>query len=198
MITRGKRNKMHSRRNLRPITAFALSIVAVFSGAFGSSVVAQAPAKVGASFKVPDGYMQAPLSNFRGMMMLDPKKPAGMIVIYPNDNETTEALTRRLLDFIGPMFRQEKGTANASISWSTKPLPSHPGDGQGRATMNTYSESGQEVQVAIYERTETSGSFLYGYFAMRHKDGKGDDGKFLDDQGNGVKGFDKLWKSFSK
>jgi hypothetical protein len=33
---------------------------------------------------------------------------------------------------------------------------------------------------------------------MRHKPGKGDDGKFLDEQGQGVKAFDKLWKSFRR
>ena len=189
---------MLSSRNLLPLMALALLIVVVLGGAVDSLVLAQDPAKVGASLKVPNGYMRAPLDDFKGLMMLDPKRAAGMVVTYANDNETTEALTKRLLDYIGPMFIHEKGTAKANIAWTTKPLLPHPGDGQGKATMNTYSDPDREVQVAIYERTGASGSFIYGYFAMHHTQVKPDDGKFLDDQGNGVKDFDKLWKSFEK
>jgi hypothetical protein len=53
-----------------------------------------------------------------------------------------------------------------------------------------------EVQIATYERTENSNLLVYGYFAMRHKVGQADDGRFLDEQGKGVEDFDKLWKSF--
>ena len=178
--------------------AVALMIVALSSDFDSSRVAGQDPPGGGVVFKVPDGYMKAPLSNFRGFMILDPKKPAGMVVTYPNDNETTEALGKRMLEFIGPMFIHEKGTPQPSFTWNTKPLSSHPGDGEGKATINTYSGATQDLQVAIYERTGGPRPFLYAYFAMRHKEGKGDDGKFLDDQGNGVKAFDKLWKSFSK
>ena len=185
-------------RGFRRSVAITLVISAAFSIFVDSAIAAQDPAKGVAAFKFPDGYMRAPLTDFTGVMMLDPKRPAGMIVIYHNDRETTEALSKRLLDFILPMFFHEKGTMEPGITWNTKPLVSHPGDGDGKATINTYSAADQEVQVAIYERTGGVRPFLYGYFGMRHKVGKGDDARFVDDQGNGVKAFDKLWKSLPK
>lgn len=190
---------MLSIRDSRYLAATALVVVAVCSGFAVHKVEAQDPAKGGAVFKVPDGYMRAPLTDYSGLMMLDPKKPAGMFVTYPKDNETTEALRQRLLKTIGPMFiHDEKGGAEPTISWNTQPLASHEGDGDGKAVANTYSNETQELQVAIYERTAGPRPFLYGYFAMRHKAGKSDDGKFLDENGQGVKAFDKLWKSLPK
>ena len=140
------------------------------------------------------------MTDFRGMFLLDPKKAAGMLVTYANDNETTEALRQRILTTIAGMFvHDSKGKSDTTtVTWTAQSLPSHPGDGGGTAATNTYIGGEQEVQVVIYERTGGPRPFLYGYFAMRHKAGKGDDGKFLDDQGNGVKAFDKLWKSFPK
>jgi hypothetical protein len=151
------------------------------------------------SFKVPDGYMQAQMSDFRGIMLLDPKRPAGMFVTFGNDNETSEALSQRILVFVAPMFiHDESAKAERGIAWVTRTLPPHPDDGAGKAAVNYYSSVSNDMQVAIYQRTHGSRAFLYGYFAMRHKPGQGDDGKFLDEQGKGVKAFDKLWKSFSK
>jgi hypothetical protein len=153
---------------------------------------------VPASFKVPDGYMQVPMDEFRGVMMLAPKKAVGMFVTYPGDNETTAALRDRVLAFVAPMFiHEEEGKVAPPIRWETKPLASHPGDGDGKAVAHMYVGPAEEMQVAIFERTTGPRPLLYGYFAMLHKSGKGDDGKFLDEQGQGVKAFDKLWKSFT-
>jgi hypothetical protein len=164
----------------------------------GRSVDAQDAAKGGAVFKIPDGYMRVPFTDFRGVMMLDPKRPAGMFVTYPNDNESTDALRKRLLTFVGPMFLHDKGKPETEISWTTRSIMSHSGDGDGKATINAHGSSSEEVQVVIYERTTGPRPFLYGYFGMRHNPGKGDDAKFVDDQGQGVKAFDKLWQSFPK
>jgi hypothetical protein len=181
------------------LTVLALFGLTVLSFVAMPTRVTAQDKNVGLSFKVPDGYMQAPLSNFRGMLMLDPKKPAGMFVIYPNDNETTDALRQRILAFVGPMFiHDEKGKTETAITWDTRTLPSHEGDGAGKAVANIYNAATAETQVAIYKRAYGGQPALYGYFAMRHKSGKGDDGKFLDEQGQGVKAFDKLWKSFPK
>jgi hypothetical protein len=172
------------------------SLIALSLVALSGRVKAQ-DQKDGVSFKVPDGFMQVPISNFRGMMMLDPKKPAGLFVIYPNDNETMDTLRQRILAFVGPMFiHDEKLKAETAIAWDTKTLPAHEDDGAGKAAANFYGRANDETQVAIYERATGSKPVLYGYFAMRHKPGKDDDGKFLDEQGQGVKAFDKLWKSF--
>ena len=158
----------------------------------------QAQSKGAAIFKVPDGYMQAPMGDLRGMFALDPKKPAGMFVSYPNDNENTFALRQRILRLVLPMFiHAEKGSETAT-TWETTPLPSHPNDGDGKAEANIYRGAKEEVQVVIYECSTSPAPFLYGYFAMRHTSPKGDDGKFLDESGKGVKSFDKLWQSFPK
>jgi predicted aspartyl protease len=159
---------------------------------------AQDSSKGAAVFKIPDGYMKAPLTVFRGMMMLDPKKAAGMFVTYPNDDEPTEALRARLLPFLGKMFIHDKGKSEMILTWTTQPLTSHPNDGAGVATANVYTGASQDIQIVIYERTTGVRPFLYGYFAMRHHSGKEDDGEFLDDKGQGVKAFEKLWKSFPK
>jgi hypothetical protein len=95
-------------------------------------------------------------------------------------------------------LHDEKDKTPAVLTWNTTALPSHEDDGEGKALASVYSGVTQELQIAIYERTTGPRPFLYGYFAMRHKAHKGDDGKFLDEQGQGVKAFDKLWQSFSK
>ncbi len=175
-----------------------LAIMLVISGllvAIAASTASQDSTKGAAVFKVPDGYMTIPSTAFRGTIMLDPKKPAGMFVTYPNDNESTEALTKRLLDFIGPMFIHEKGKDKLNLTWETTSLLSHKGDGDGKAKVNVIKGPKQEVQVAIYERATGVRPFLYGYFAMRHIPEKNEDPKFLDQKGEGVKAFEKLWKS---
>jgi hypothetical protein len=198
------KNIMKPKRHLTFLTTTYLTIAWLALGCLGGSNPASAQdkkdaAKGGAIFKVPDGYMQMPFSDFRGMLMLDPKKPAGMFVTHPNDNETTESLRLRLLKTIGPMFiHSEKGKPETPITWTILSLPSHPGDGDGKAVVNTYSDETQELQVAIYERIAGQSPFVYGYFAMRLKKAKGDDGKFLDEHGEGIKAFDKLWNSFPK
>ena len=182
-------------RGLSHFAAITLMISALLA-AIAASTAAQDSTKGAAIFTVPDGYMRVPTTEFRGMIMLDPKKPAGLFVTYPNDNESTEALTKRLLDFIGPMFIHEKGKAKSDVTWDTTPLLSHKADGEGKAKVNVFRGANQEVQVQIYERTTGVRPFLYGYFAMRHIPAKGDDPKFLDEKGQGVKAFEKLWKSF--
>ena len=149
-------------------------------------------------FKILDGYVRLQMASFRGVVMVNPERPAGMFVTYPNDNELSESLRQRILAFVAPMFiHYEEGKPTPSITWVTSVLPSHLGDTNGQAYMNVYSGSGYEMQVSIYEHAGPH-PFLYGYFAMRHHPGKSDDGKFLDGQGQGVKAFEKLWKSFPK
>jgi hypothetical protein len=184
----------------RHLAVFVLSIGLIALSFVASPALVTAQDKIEeVTFKVPEGYMKVPITDFRGVLMLNPEKPAGMFVIYPNDNETSEALRQRILAFIGPMFMHpEKGKSETTITWDTRALPSHEGDGTGKAAANISSGPTQETQIAIYERTTGRIPLLYGYFAMRHKSGKGEDGKFLDEQGQGVKAFDKLWKSFPK
>jgi hypothetical protein len=178
---------------------FALALVFMFSASL-QALKAQAdktatkPEKSvegAAVFKTPKGYMRAPLSGFRGVLLIDPKKPGGMFVSYPDDNETTSSLRERIRTKVTGMFVH--GDKNSELAWVSKPLPPHKGD--GKASMETSTAGDMELQFVTYERTTGVRPFLYGYFAMRHKSGKGDNARFIDEQGKGVKAFDELWQS---
>jgi hypothetical protein len=149
----------------------------------------------GVVFKQPKNYMPANLPEFRGLFMLNPKKPAGVFVSYPNDGENTESLRQRIRAAIIPMFIHDE--QKQPVTWDFKPVPAHPGDGVETGTIATYAGATQEVQVVTYERVGGVRPFVYGYFAMRRK-GKNSGGKFLDEAGKGVKEFDELWQSFDK
>jgi hypothetical protein len=151
--------------------------------------------KGAAIFKIPKGYMAMDKSEIGPMLMLNPKKPAAMFVTYPKKEETTEALRLRLRALAASMFLHDKAT---DIEWAIKKIQSHPGDGDGTADIATATQGDMQVQVVIYERTTGVRPFVYGYFAMRHAGGKGDDARFIDENGKGVKEFEELWKSFPK
>jgi hypothetical protein len=145
-----------------------------------------------AVFEIPKGYMKAKFAELRGVLIIDPKKPGGMFVSYPDDNETIASLRQRIRTKVTGMFVH--GDKNPELAWDARPLPSHKGDGDGKASLETATAGDMELQFVTYERT-TGAPFLYGYFAMRHKSGKGDNGRFIDEQGKGVKAFDELWQS---
>lgn len=151
-------------------------------------------AQSGADYKVPDGYLKAPFAG-TGVVMLDPKKPAGMFVVYL-DGQTPDKLRTTLLETLAKMFiHQEK---NLELKWILRELPLDPTDGKGVAQMHYAAVGDKHIQVAVYERSVGPRPFLYGYFAMRQPMDKGESAKFLDDEGRGIKDFDKLRKSFSK
>ncbi|HKP45612.1 MAG TPA: hypothetical protein VJT50_03370 [Pyrinomonadaceae bacterium] len=182
-------------RRINIFTALIIAAIALTAATPRTLAQTEQPAVV---FKAPSGYMQVPMSDFRGALFLEPKKPAGMFVIYPNANETTEALRKRVLAFIAPMFLHDDKMKPDDIVWDTKSLPVHAGETEGNANVNIASVANYELQVATYERSAGGTPFLYGYFGMRHKPGKGDDAKFLDEHGEGVKAFEKFWQSFPK
>jgi hypothetical protein len=160
--------------------------------ATSGEVQAGKTAQDGAIFKIPKGYMPAKFDTFKGVLMINPKKAAGMFVVYPNEGETIASVRQRALAVIASMFFHDKDVA--APMWQLNPLPSHTGDNNGELASASAGE--MEVRMASYERKENSYLLVYAYFAMRHKSGKSDDGKFLDDQGKGVKEFDQLWQSF--
>lgn len=143
----------------------------------------------GVVFKIPDGYMPGPLSDFKGMVMLAQKAPAGMFVSHLSAGDTPDSIRQRLRATIVEMFVHKKEVPETA--WQLKSLPPHEGDSGG--WVATYADDELEVQVATYDRTEGQYQIVYGYFAGRSK--KGAKGQFLDEQGKGVKDFDKLWKS---
>ena len=168
------------------ITALAVSALFVF--------ILCAPAagqeKGAAIFKAPDGWMPADKTEVGPIIFLNPKKPAVMFVTYPKPDETTtEAQRQRLRTLAAGMFFHDD---KAALNWEVKSIPSHPGDGDGKADIATAKQGDMEVQIVTYERTTGVRPFIYGYIAMRDKKGGA---QFVDENGKGVKDFDKLWKS---
>lgn len=167
---------------------------------FAISVQAQKDTQNGVTFKTPDGYMMRGLSpTFKGVLMLNAERPSGIIVTYPNDDESIEKLKERLREYVLPMFaKAEKGDETIkNAAWQTKNIPNHKGDKGDYASMSVYENDKQIVQVALYEREWNGLTIVYGYFAMKNKDdNKNKD--LLDDSGKGVKAFDKFWKTFPK
>jgi len=141
-------------------------------------------------FKTPSGYMPAEFSGHTGKLFLDPAKPAGMFVGYPKDGQDMTAFVVEVKGIVAGMFLHEE----KNPSWTSVSLPPHHGVDAETGNLNTVADDQMEVQLAFYSRPE---GFAYGYFAMRHKKPKGDDARFLDANGGGVKAFDELVKSIN-
>jgi hypothetical protein len=150
-----------------------------------------------AIFKAPDGWMPADKTEIGPIVFLNPKKPSMMFVTYPPQEETTNEQERqRVRKLAAGMFF---GNDNkVELTWEVKRLQPHPGDGDGVADIATAKLGDKEVQVVTYERTTGARPFIYGYAAMRQDGKKDNSAPFIDEQGKGVKEFDKLWQSLPK
>jgi len=153
----------------------------------------------GVTFKIPGKFMPIEWKSFKGLLMLDPKMPAGIFIAYPNENEAIEDLKARAREVVLPMFAHDKKDAkDKDINWQIKDIPAHPGDKSGGAAK-TYLYQGEKqwIQINIYERQSNGLDFIYGYFSMktvgREKDAKK---TWADDKGQGIKAFEDFWKSF--
>jgi hypothetical protein len=151
----------------------------------------------GVTFKIPDGLM--PLewtkNGFKGLLLLDKHDPTGIFISYPEEGETIDALTTRAKSWIVPMFVHDDKKAD-KFQWKSAELPLHKGDKAGK--LHLYESDKQSVQVLIYEREWSGLTFIYGYFAMKSDKTKEKDLKkmWADDKGEGIKVFDKFWKTF--
>jgi len=167
---------------------FALVLCSVTAGTGLSA--AQQTAKTPVIFKTPSGYMPAPLSGHTGQLFLDAKKPGGMFIGYPKDGQDMNSFADEIKEIVSGMFLHDK----KDVSWASAPLPAHKGIESESGTLLTTSDPDMEVQLAFYTRPE---GVAYGYFGMRHTKPKGDDAKFLDANGAGVKAFDEFAKTIS-
>lgn len=169
----------------------------VFSfAAFVQSSPAQSAKGGGIVFKIPDGVfpMDWNKSGFKGILMLRKDSPSGIFIGYPNNGEKIEALKERAVKYITPMFigdeEEKKG-----LTFETKSIPTHKGD----STASYYSYTGEKeiVQILLYERVASGNTLIYGYFANKGKDAKPESVKdiWADDNGQGIKIFEKFWKS---
>ncbi len=143
-------------------------------------------------FKAPGGYMPLDFPNHLGKVMLAQKLPAGMLIVYPNDGESVTDLTTEIKNFVAPMFTHDQ---HAQLEWTTYALPAHSGVSDEGGALYSTSYQDMDVQLALYTRGREGGEIVYGYFAMRHKNGSGENGRFLDNTGQGVEDFDKFWKT---
>lgn len=180
----------------------ALLLLALFSALTSSQIRAQQTfdkkddakesAKKGVVFKTPDKFMRAELSGFKGTMFLNPDKPSGIFITYPNENESIEDLTKRARAWFVTFFVRDK---KKEISWQLRPVKPHSTD--KAANVHLYESPEMNVQVIVYEREVNGLTFIYGYFAMRNSkgDGRYSGADFLNDEGKGVKAFEKFQKS---
>jgi hypothetical protein len=173
-------------------------LAAVF--ALGAARVSAAPTpQSSGSFKpvrlkLPKGYMPTPLPEKRaGQLLLDAKRPAGMYILHPKAEESPETLNDSLKSMVAGMFLHE---TKSPVAWTASPLPSHEGVDNESGTLFSASDDRMEIQLAAYTRTVGGTKVAYGYYAMRHRDGKSkDDGTLLDNSGKGVEKFDKFCRS---
>lgn len=152
------------------------------------------PTKKGVVFKIPDGFLPADIPpNKKGLMMLDPKKPAGIFVANTPDNQKSEVFITELRKTFAGMFVHDDA---AQFEWKESALPAHDGTNNETGKLMTTSFKDTEVQVAVYTRTIAENQdVVYGYFAMKNSKSKKDGAKFVDATGNGVKEFEKFWKT---
>jgi hypothetical protein len=147
------------------------------------------------ALKLPDGYMPGEFPEKRmGKVLLNPKKPAGMFIVYPKADEGPDVLPNVLKSMVVEMFYHDSKTP---VEWTTAPLPAHQGIENETGTLYSTSNDKMELQLASYMRTVGGATIMYGYYGMRHKGGKSkkDDALFIDSSGKGVEDFDKFWQS---
>ena len=179
--------------------ATSLSLLMMISGVPAQSTAVraqQSAAKKGVIFKIPQGYMPMDFPQQKGVLMLHPKKPAGMFIIYPKEGQKAEDLIAAVRPILAKMFIHD---SKAELRWSETALPAHQGiTGEAGKLMLTSDEK-KGVQIAAYTRDVEGQEVVYGYFAMKHQDGGGkkEGGEFVDDSGGGVKDFDQFWKTIS-
>ena len=152
-------------------------------------LAAQTPDKQPIIFKAPKGYMPGDFSKHTGKLLLDPQKPGGLFVGYPSDGQDIAGFTDEVKDMVAKMFLHD----SKGLVWSSAALPPHKGIDAESGNLMLTSDDKMEVQLAFYVRADKG--VAYGYFAMRHKKGGGEDAKFLDSKGSGLKALDELANS---
>jgi hypothetical protein len=146
-------------------------------------------------FETPGGFMPAELPpDKKGLMMLNPKKPAGIFVAYTPDHQKSEDFIELRKTLTG-FFVEDK---NAKFEWKEIVLPAYDGVEKETGKLLTTIIKGNEVQVVVYTRTVSEGQdVVYGYFAMKNPKGKKNSADFVDASGGGVKEFEAFWKTIA-
>lgn len=182
---------------------FSSIFLAVTTILFSTSVVfaqdsnAQQPqllTKKRVTFKIPEGFMPTEIPpDKKGLMMLSPKKPAGMFVAYTPDNQKSEDFVNQLRNTFAEFF---VGVKNTKFEWKEAALLARDGVTNETGKLLTASAKDKEVQVLAYIRTIAEGrNVIYGYFAMKDAKSKKNSAEFVDATGKGVKEFDAFRKT---
>ena len=180
----------HSLAGKVVMMAIIAALLAVSAAAKLTQSKDQTPARQPIIFKSPDGYMSADFPGHTGKLLLDPKNPAGMFVAYPKEGQEMSAFIEEVKKMVADMFLHEPTKV---VVWSEKPLPAHKGVVSESGKLLAAANDKMEVQLAVYVRSDKG--VAYGYFAKKNKKGGGENAKFLNDSGGGVKAFDKLANS---
>lgn len=147
-------------------------------------------------FKIPDDVfpMDWNKSGFKGMLMLRKDSPSGIFIAYPNDGEKIEDLKARAVKFIAPMvISDDNGGKDFKLEKTS--FARREGDAAD-AEYHSYANKNSMAQVLVYERAANGKSFIYGYFAMKSKTADPEKVKiWADEKGQGVKIFEKFWKT---
>ena len=174
-----------------------VAIIAVIGALLAVSAAAKLPqsqdqtlVRKPINVKPSDGYMTLDFPGHTGKLLLDPKKPAGMFVAYPKEGQEMSAFIDEVKKMVADMFLRE---STEVVAWSEKPLPAHKGVVSESGNLLAAANDKIEIQIAVYVRNDKG--VAYGYFGMKHKKGGGENAKFLNDSGAGVKAFDKLANS---
>jgi hypothetical protein len=181
----------------RFLTVFVFLLIFSFA-AFVQTSPAQTQ-KGGVVFKIPDDVfpMDWNKNGFKGMLMLRKESPAGIFIGYPKEGEKIEEFRERAAKFIAPMVISDE-EEKKGINFEKNSIPTHKGD--SAAFYYSYVNEKEMVQILFYERIANGNSLIYGYFAKKKKTDKPESVKDLwaDDKGQGVKIFEKFWKSLKE
>ncbi len=172
---------------------FIFAVILLFQASF-----AQAQ-NTGVVFKIPEDVfpMDWNKNGFRGFLMLRKDSPSGVFIAYPGDNEKIEDLKARAVKSITPMvIKDDDGGSDFKLDKIS--IPKREGD-SADAFYHSYANKKSMVQVIVYERITNGKSFIYGYFAAKDKDADPKKVKvWADEKGQGVKIFEKFWKSIKE
>lgn len=190
---------MKNQNSLLTISLFTILFLAAFLPSFAQDKTTKPNStanKKAVIFKVPDTFMQAPMiTGQKGLMMLNPKKPAGTFVAYTPDNQKSENFAVELRKMFAEMFINDK---EVKLDWKETVLPAHEKVKNETGKMFLTTANDKELQVVAYTRTISEGQdVIYGYFAMRDTKSKENSADFINAQGKGVKEFDSFWKTIS-
>jgi hypothetical protein len=178
---------------MKPLKFSAVSLL--FASMFvliSATVFAQSSTKKVVDFKAPKGFLSADIpTDKNGLMMLNPKKPAGLFTASTPAGQKTDDYVAGLRNTFAAFFIHEK---DAKFEWQESALTGGAANETGKLYTTTVKD--EQVQVAVYTmKISETQDFIYGYFAKKGVSTKKDSADFIDSSGKGVKEFEVFRQS---